>query len=117
MSKAPRGISKGADTSPQLKQTNRCEGSEGLIEVFASPDQIRDRECQHLGWSFWDSTMGELQLFYEKFKQYMTLRNAVATCLCLTSCGNFLLLGYFWTRGQFQHLVRDIHRGTYNHTS
>jgi hypothetical protein len=66
---------------------------------------VRDREWDNIAcvhrqqglattWSFGDSKMGEFHLLHERFKQDMALRNAVATCLCFTSCGNFVLLGY-----------------------
>jgi U3 small nucleolar RNA-associated protein 21 len=38
--------------------------------------------------------MGELQLLHKRFKLEPELRGAAATCLTLTACGNFVLIGY-----------------------
>jgi U3 small nucleolar RNA-associated protein 21 len=87
---------------------------------------VRDREWDNIAcvhrqqglattWSFGESKMGELHLLHERFKQDMALRNAVATCLCFTSCGNFVLLGYSSGHVDRFNIQSGIHRGTCNH--
>lgn len=56
----------------------------------------------HLGlsmvttWSYNNLKMGELKLLPERFykKNYKGTIDSVATCLCMTRCGNFVLIGY-----------------------
>jgi len=89
-------------------------------------DTTRDKEWDNIAcvhrqqglattWSFGNCKMGELQLLHERFKQEMELRNAVATCICLTSCGNFVLLGYSSGHVDRFNIQSGIHRGTYEH--
>jgi len=89
-------------------------------------DTTRDREWDNIAcvhrqqglsttWSFGGGKMGELQLLHDRFKQDMSLRSAVATCLCLTACGNFVLLGYSSGHVDRFNIQSGIHRGTYNH--
>ena len=73
--------------------------------VEFTTDTTRDKEWDNIAcihrdlltattWSFGLQKMGELQLSHERFKQEPELKTATATCLCLTACGNFVLLGY-----------------------
>jgi len=89
-------------------------------------DTTRDKEWDNIAcvhrqqglattWSFGNCKMGELQLLHERFKQEMDLRRAVATCICLTSCGNFVVLGYSSGHVDRFNIQSGIHRGTYNH--
>jgi len=89
-------------------------------------DTTRDREWDNIAcihrqqglattWSFGNSKMGELQLLHDRFKQDMSLRSAVATCLCLTACGNFVVLGYSSGHVDRFNIQSGIHRGSYNH--
>lgn len=45
-------------------------------------------------WSFSKSKMGDLKLVPEKFtNKKRTDYNSEASCLCMTHCGNFVLVG------------------------
>lgn len=78
------------------------------IIQFAS-ETTREKEwgniaALHLGlplvttWSYDKVKMGELKLlperFYKKNKSSQGFRDVAATSLCLTHCGNFVLVGY-----------------------
>merc|ERR1712025_249238 len=89
-------------------------------------DTSRDKEWDNIAcvhrqqglattWSFGNCKMGELQLLHERFKQNIELRGAVATCICLTSCGNFAVLGYSSGHVDRFNIQSGIHRGTYQH--
>jgi len=89
-------------------------------------DTTRDKEWDNIAcvhrqqglattWSFGNCKMGELQLLHERFKHEMELRSSVATCICLTSCGNFVVLGYSSGHVDRFNIQSGIHRGTYQH--
>jgi len=89
-------------------------------------ETTRDREwdniaCVHRGvnisttWSYGNCKMGELQLLHERFKLDTELRSASATCLCLSSCGNFVVIGYSSGHMDRFNIQSGIHRGTYEH--
>jgi len=89
-------------------------------------DTSRDREWDNIAcvhrqqglattWSFGNSKMGSLQLLHDRFKQDPELKDAVASCICLTSCGNFVVLGYSSGHVDRFNIQSGIHRGTYNH--
>lgn len=77
----------------------------------------------HLGlatvttWSYDKLKMGELKLLPERFnpKKSQLKVKAVATCLCLTSCGNFVLVGYSSGHVDRFNIQSGIHRGSYGH--
>ena len=56
--------------------------------------------------------MGELKLRHERFKTDETLRDARASCLCLTVCGNFVLIGYTSGHVDKYNIQSGIHRGS-----
>jgi U3 small nucleolar RNA-associated protein 21 len=64
-------------------------------------------------WSFGDQKMGDLKLRHERFKTDQTLRAAKSTCLCLTFCGNFVLVGYDSGHVDKYNIQSGIHRGFY----
>jgi len=89
-------------------------------------ETTRDREwdniaCVHRGvniattWSYGNCKMGELQLLHERFKKEPELKDAKATCLCLSSCGNFVVIGYSSGHVDRFNIQSGIHRGTYQH--
>jgi hypothetical protein len=50
--------------------------------------------------------MGELKLLHERFKSEQQHRAATATCLTLTACANFVLIGKpTWVPSLFLFLV------------
>ena len=63
-------------------------------------------------WSFGNQKMGELKLRHERFKTDATLRDARASCLCLTVCGNFVLVGYTSGHVDKYNIQSGIHRGS-----
>ena len=95
--------------------------------VDFTTDTSKDREwdniaCVHRDlaltttWSFGHSKMGELQLLHDRFKTDNSLKKtSVANCLCLTSCGNFVLIGYNSGHVDKFNIQSGIHRGSYNH--
>ncbi|PNF25274.1 hypothetical protein B7P43_G12585 [Cryptotermes secundus] len=70
-------------------------------------------------WSYDKLKMGELKLLPERFdpKKSQLNVNAVATCLCLTYCGNFVLIGYSSGHVDKFNIQSGIHRGSYGHPS
>ena len=95
------------------------------ITEFTS-DTSRDREwdniaCIHRGqglattWSFGLGKQGALQLLHPRFKQEEELRTATATCLALTACGNFVLLGYSSGHIDRFNIQSGLHRAAYCH--
>lgn len=47
-------------------------------------------------WSYDKKKMGDLKLLPERFhkKNLKNMWDVEATCLCLTQCGNFVIVGY-----------------------
>ena len=90
-------------------------------------DTTKDREwdniaCVHRGlavsttWSYGHSRMGELQLLHQRFREDVKLKKMTsASCLTLTSCGNFVLIGYTSGHVDRFNIQSGIHRGSYNH--
>ena len=64
-------------------------------------------------WSFGNQKMGDLKLRHERFKTDETLRDARASCLCLTACGNFVLVGYTSGHVDKYNIQSGIHRGSF----
>lgn len=94
--------------------------------VHFTSETTREKEWDniaavHLGlatvttWSYDKLKMGELKLLPERFdaKKSQLKVNVVATCLCLTSCGNFVLIGYSSGHVDRFNIQSGIHRGSY----
>lgn len=75
----------------------------------------------HLGipmvttWSYDKLKMGELKLLPERFQRKKRDLNAhiAATCLCLTHCGNFVIIGYSTGDVDRFNIQSGLHRDTY----
>ncbi|KAK9302990.1 hypothetical protein QLX08_005167 [Tetragonisca angustula] len=61
-------------------------------------------------WSFDKSRMGEHKLLPEKFKSN---RNIVATSVCITKCGNFVIIGYNNGHVERFNIQSGLHRASY----
>ncbi|KZC03983.1 PREDICTED: WD repeat-containing protein 36 [Dufourea novaeangliae] len=61
-------------------------------------------------WSSNQAKMGAFKLFPEKFKGN---RNVFATTVCLTKCGNFVIIGYNTGHVEKFNMQSGIHRGSY----
>jgi len=66
-------------------------------------------------WSFGQQKMGSLQLLHDRFKQNLSLLEARASCICLTICGNFVLLGYSTGHVDRYNIQSGLLRGSYEH--
>uniref|UniRef100_A0A6M2DGU2 Putative u3 small nucleolar rna-associated protein 21 n=1 Tax=Xenopsylla cheopis TaxID=163159 RepID=A0A6M2DGU2_XENCH len=67
-------------------------------------------------WSYDKLKMGDLKLLHDRFKDKNTSQkfpNVHATCLCLTNCGNFVIIGYNTGHLDKFNIQSGIHRGTY----
>ncbi|XP_026474515.1 WD repeat-containing protein 36 [Ctenocephalides felis] len=67
-------------------------------------------------WSYDKLKMGELQLFHDRFRdtnKSHKYSKVYATCLCLTNCGNFVLIGYNSGHLDRFNIQSGFHRGTY----
>jgi len=62
-------------------------------------------------WSFNSQKMGDTLLRHPRFKEDQKLRQAIATCLCLTACGNFVLIGYSTGHVDKFNIQSGLHRG------
>jgi len=77
--------------------------------------------CIHRGlattttWSWGKCRMGELKLEHERFGEKGSIRNAKATCLTLTMCGNFVIIGYSSGHIDRYNIQSGINRGEYKH--
>lgn len=61
-------------------------------------------------WCFNKSKMGEHKLLPEKFKNN---RSITASCVCLTTCGNFVVIGYNSGHVERFNIQSGIHRASY----
>jgi U3 small nucleolar RNA-associated protein 21 len=66
-------------------------------------------------WSWGKSKMGELKLKHERFKTDLTLKTAKATCLTLSACGNFIIIGYSSGHIDRYNIQSGLYRGEYKH--
>ncbi|XP_023323395.1 WD repeat-containing protein 36 [Eurytemora carolleeae] len=79
--------------------------------------------CIHRGlevtttWSWNKQKMGELKLVHDRFKSDKSLKHAKATCLCLSACGNFAIIGYSSGHVDRFNIQSGLHRGEFNHGS
>jgi len=77
--------------------------------------------CIHRGlgvtttWSWGNQKMGDLKLTHDRFKNESSLKSAKATCLTLTACGNFVIIGYSSGHVDRFNIQSGIHRGEYKH--
>ena len=90
-------------------------------------DTSKDREWDNIAcihrdlaltttWSFGHSKMGDLKLLHERFKLDVELKErTAASCLTLTACGNFVVIGYSSGHLDRFNIQSGIHRGTYKH--
>jgi U3 small nucleolar RNA-associated protein 21 len=65
-------------------------------------------------WSSHLQKMGDLKLLPERFKKNY---NAIATSLCLTKCGNFVVIGYNTGHVDRFNIQSGIHRASYGDES
>ena len=73
---------------------------------------IHDDTLVATTWSFKKQKMGELKLRHPRFKENKALRGALATCLNLTVCGNFVLIGYDSGHVDKFNIQSGIYRGS-----
>lgn len=64
-------------------------------------------------WSFGHQKMGDLKLRHPRFKEDASLKHIRATCLTLSVCGNFVLIGYESGHVDRFNIQSGIHRGEY----
>lgn len=73
----------------------------------------------HLGlptvttWSFHKQKMGELKLFPDHLKRECSMKHFTATSICLTHCGNFVVIGYSSGNVERFNIQSGIHRCSY----
>ncbi|MCL4119134.1 UNVERIFIED_CONTAM: hypothetical protein GTU68_064212 [Idotea baltica] len=73
--------------------------------------------CIHRGkavvttWSFENQRMGDHKLIHNRFKK--NFRNALATCLELSVCGNFIIIGYDTGHLDKYNIQSGIYRGSF----
>lgn len=93
------------------------------IITFAS-ESVRDKEWDSIAavhrrhsnvttWSFHRSTMGEHRLTHQRFVDNMALTKSSATCVTVTACGNFAIVGYDSGHIDRYNMQSGIHRATY----
>ncbi|XP_046440161.1 WD repeat-containing protein 36-like [Daphnia pulex] len=93
------------------------------ITNFAS-DSVRDKEWDSIAavhrhqsevttWSFHRQTMGEHKLTHKRFAEDMALKKTSATCVTITACGNFAIVGYDSGHIDRYNMQSGIHRATY----
>ncbi|KAG7161754.1 WD repeat-containing protein 36-like [Homarus americanus] len=63
-------------------------------------------------WSIGSQKMGKYKLIHERFKD-KELHGTVATCLELTVCGNFVVIGYNSGHLDKYNIQSGVHRGTF----
>ncbi|XP_059477355.1 WD repeat-containing protein 36 [Neocloeon triangulifer] len=64
-------------------------------------------------WSSDKGCMGEHRLSHKRFQEQPELRAAVATSICITHCGNFVLVGYSTGHMDRFNLQSGLHRCEY----
>lgn len=66
-------------------------------------------------WSYDKLKMGDLKLLPERYQRKNKDINShvAATCLCLTHCGNFVIIGYSTGHVDRFNIQSGIHRATY----
>lgn len=94
------------------------------ISTFTS-ETTRDKEWDsivavHRGiptvttWSFDKSKMGDHKLCHERFKKNVSGQKGIsATCVYLTHCGNFVVIGYSSGHIDKYNIQSGLHRGTF----
>lgn len=77
--------------------------------------------CLHRGmyetttWTWGKSRQGELQLKHERFYKTSKFKDARATCINLSACGNFIIIGFSSGHIDRYNIQSGIHRGEYKH--
>jgi len=66
-------------------------------------------------WSWGKQKMGELKLKHERFRKTGGFKGAKATCIELTACGNFVIIGYSSGHIDRYNIQSGIYRGEYMH--
>ncbi|XP_012252233.2 WD repeat-containing protein 36 [Athalia rosae] len=88
----------------------------GLASESAREKDWDNIAASHLGlgvvttWSYDKLKMGELKLLPKRFDHKP---NATATSLCITHCGNFVIIGYSTGHTDRFNMQSGIHRATY----
>jgi len=99
--------------------------------VRFTSETTRDKEWDsiaalHLGvnvvttWSYEKLKMGELKLRHERFRKAVGSNPRVFACpssICLTHCGNFVVIGYSSGHCDRYNIQSGIHRATYGTTA
>uniref|UniRef100_A0A1B6HHV9 Uncharacterized protein n=1 Tax=Homalodisca liturata TaxID=320908 RepID=A0A1B6HHV9_9HEMI len=73
----------------------------------------------HLGlpivttWSFHKQRMGDLKLYSNNLQSEIVKRHLTATSICLTHCGNFVIIGYSSGNVERFNIQSGIHRFSY----
>ncbi|KAJ4443876.1 WD repeat-containing protein 36 [Periplaneta americana] len=91
--------------------------------VHFTSETAREKEwdniaATHLGlatvttWSYDKLKMGDLQLLPDRFEPK---GGVTASCLCLTSCGNFAVIGYSSGHVDRFNIQSGLHRGSYGY--
>ncbi len=108
--------------SKKHKQLSNPVKMEPITDFTAETTRDRDWAnvvCVHRSttvattWSFGDQKMGDLKLKHKRFKEDRSLRDTCATCLCLSVCGNFVVIGYDSGHVDRFNVQSGIHRGSY----
>lgn len=105
------------------KKKNRLVGDPLIMPpiIEFTAEKTREKEwdnivARHSGlgavttWSFDRTAMGEHKLLPEKFKGN---HNVVATSVCLSKCGNFVVIGYNTGHVERFNVQSGIHRASY----
>lgn len=64
-------------------------------------------------WSFDKCRMGDLQLMPPVTEDTKRVNHLEATCLCMTNCGNFVIVGYSNGRVERFNIQSGLHRASY----
>ncbi|XP_043269880.1 WD repeat-containing protein 36 [Venturia canescens] len=90
-----------------------------IVELAAETTREKEWDniaAAHLGlgvvttWSYDKLKMGEHKLITEYIRNH---KNATATCLCITQCGNFVVVGYNIGNIERFNIQSGIHRASY----
>lgn len=74
---------------------------------------VHDQTTTVTTWSFGRQKMGDVQLRHPRFKEDSVWRQSVASCLCLSVCGNFALIGYTSGHVDKYNIQSGIFRGSF----
>lgn len=110
--------------SKKHKQIENPVKMEPIID-FTS-ETTREQEWDNIGcvhrntttvttWSYGKQKMGMLKLRHQRFKDCPELRQSLSTCICLSMCGNFVIIGYDSGYVDKYNIQSGIHRGSLSH--